>query len=328
MYGAELSARASHENPHVGALRSRREDRDDLCGRPGVRREKGRISPGSRPMLMRDGIREQAAARMIRDEATDARPRRRKGPAMQIRDIDLDDLVLDPALNLRDRLDDDTVDALHRRLGPHAAGHGLRGRGPAPPGRRVPPPRRGRHARQADDRRRGPHGTFAEAMDFVAGANLFHGLPLTRAERRRAIEIKLRLHHDRSDRHLAEEMSVGRELVAKIRRQLVESNQIPAGTTRARRRRQDLPVAAAEGPERAPPQGQDQLRAGRPPRPEASRERPRPLGRCDRPDAGDRRSPRPPSVRPVGRRGRRQGRSPRALPSPSPRRRSRRCSAS
>src|SRR5205823_14993498 len=70
-------------------------------------------------------------------------------------------------------------------------------------------------------------GPFTEALDFVASVNLFHGLPLTRAERRRAVEVKLKLHHDWSDRRMAQELSVSRELVVKIRRQLVESHQIP-----------------------------------------------------------------------------------------------------
>ena len=70
-------------------------------------------------------------------------------------------------------------------------------------------------------------GTFTDALDFVASVNLFHGLPLTRSERRRAVEVKLKLHHDWSDRRMAEELAVSRELVAKIRRQLIEGHQIP-----------------------------------------------------------------------------------------------------
>jgi ParB-like chromosome segregation protein Spo0J len=146
---------------------------------------------------------------------------------MNIREVRLDDLVLDPNLNLRDRLDDFTVeryadswdrlppitvfevedrlvvaDGFHR----HAAAVML-GKRTIPAEIRV--------------------GTFTEALDFVASVNLFHGLPLTRAERRRAVEVKLKLHHDWSDRRMAEELSVSRELVAKIRRQLIESHQIP-----------------------------------------------------------------------------------------------------
>ncbi len=151
---------------------------------------------------------------------------------MQIQDIDLDDLVLDPALNLRDKLDDDTVtryiDAWGRM--PPVTVYDVEGRLLLADGfhRHAAAVTLGKRTIAAEV----VTGSFTDAMDFVAGANLFHGLPLTRSERRRAIEIRLKLHHDRSDRHLAEEMSVGRELVAKIRRQLVESKEIPIGSTR------------------------------------------------------------------------------------------------
>jgi ParB-like nuclease domain len=150
-----------------------------------------------------------------------------RSAAMNIRKVPLDDLVLDPNLNLRDRLDDFTVeryadswdrlppitvfevedrlllaDGFHR----HAAAIML--------GKRTIP---------AEIR----SGTLSDALDFVASVNLFHGLPLTRAERRRAVEVKLKIHHDWSDRRMAEELAVSRELVAKIRRQLIESHQIP-----------------------------------------------------------------------------------------------------
>ncbi|QEH34089.1 Transcriptional regulator NovG [Aquisphaera giovannonii] len=146
---------------------------------------------------------------------------------MDIRNVALNDLILDQNLYLRDRLDDFTVeryadswdrlppitlyevdgklliaDGFHR----HAAAVML--------GKRTIP---------AEVRA----GTFTEALDFAASVNLFHGLPLTRSERRRAVEVKLKLHHDWSDRRMAEELAVSRELVAKIRRQLIEGNQIP-----------------------------------------------------------------------------------------------------
>jgi ParB-like chromosome segregation protein Spo0J len=146
---------------------------------------------------------------------------------MKIREIPLDDLVLDQSLNLRDRLDDFTVeryadswerlppitvykvddqllvaDGFHR----HAAAVML-----------------GKRTIRAEI----IEGSMTDALDFVASVNLFHGLPLTRAERRRAVEVKLKLHHDWSDRRMAEELAVSRELVAKIRRQLIESRQIP-----------------------------------------------------------------------------------------------------
>jgi hypothetical protein len=151
---------------------------------------------------------------------------------MDIRDLPLDDLVLDPNLNLRDRLDDYTVeryaDAWDRM--PPVTVFEVEGRWLLADGfhRHAAAVMRGKTMILAEVR----PGTFAEALDFVAGVNLFHGLPLTRAERRRAVEVKLKLHPDWSDRRLAEELGVGRELLAKVRRQLVEAGQIPAGTGR------------------------------------------------------------------------------------------------
>jgi ParB-like chromosome segregation protein Spo0J len=146
---------------------------------------------------------------------------------MDIRNVPLNDLILDPNLNLRDRLDDFTVeryadswdrlppitvfeidnkwliaDGFHR----HAAAVML-----------------GKRTIQAEIR----VGNFTDALDFVSSVNLFHGLPLTRSERRRAVEVKLKLHYDWSDRRMSEELGVSRELVAKIRRQLIEGHAIP-----------------------------------------------------------------------------------------------------
>jgi len=146
---------------------------------------------------------------------------------MNIRDIPLDDLVLDPNLNLRDRLDDFTVERYADswdRLPPITVFE-VDGRLLLADGfhRHAAAIMLGKRTIRAEIR----EGTFTDALDFVASVNLFHGLPLTRAERRRAVEVKLKLHHDWSDRRMAEELAVSRELVAKIRRQLIESRQIP-----------------------------------------------------------------------------------------------------
>jgi hypothetical protein len=42
-----------------------------------------------------------------------------------------------------------------------------------------------------------------------------------------AVEVKLKLHHDWSDRRMAEELGVSRELVAKTRKMLIDGHQIP-----------------------------------------------------------------------------------------------------
>jgi ParB-like nuclease domain len=146
---------------------------------------------------------------------------------MKIREVPLDDLVLDPNLNLRDRLDDFTVERYAdswERLPPITV-YRVDDRLLVADGfhRHAAAVMLGKRTIRAEI----IDGTFTDALDFVASVNLFHGLPLTRAERRRAVEVKLKLHHDWSDRRMAEELAVSRELVAKIRRQLIESRQIP-----------------------------------------------------------------------------------------------------
>src|SRR5262245_48846465 len=147
--------------------------------------------------------------------------------AVEIREIALDDLVLDPQLYLRDRLDDFTVERYAdswQRLPPvtvyEVDGKLLLADGFHRHAAAVMLAKRALPAEVVS-------GTFTEALDFVSSVNLFHGLPLTRAERRRAVEIKLKLHHDWSDRRMAEELGVSRELVAKTRKLLIEGHQIP-----------------------------------------------------------------------------------------------------
>ena len=146
---------------------------------------------------------------------------------MNIRDLPLDELVLDPSLNLRDRLDDFTVERYADswdRLPPITV-YDVDGRLLIADGfhRHAAAVLLGRRTIRAEV----VEGTMTDALDFVSSVNLFHGLPLTRAERRRAVEVKLRIHYDWSDRRMAEELAVSRELVAKTRRNLIEGKQIP-----------------------------------------------------------------------------------------------------
>jgi ParB-like chromosome segregation protein Spo0J len=151
---------------------------------------------------------------------------------IDIRDLPLDDLVLDPSLNLRDRLDDFTVERYAdawERLPPITVWE-VDGRMLVADGfhRHAAAVLRGRKTIHAEVRK----GSMTDALDFVSSVNLFHGLPLTRAERRRAVEVKMKIHHDWSDRRMAEELGVSRELVAKTRRNLIEGKQIPSNPAR------------------------------------------------------------------------------------------------
>ncbi|MBX6314754.1 MAG: ParB N-terminal domain-containing protein, partial [Isosphaeraceae bacterium] len=175
---------------------------------------------------------------------------------MNIRNVPVDKLVLDPNLNLRDRLDDDTVERYMEnweRMPPITAFE--------VDGRLLVADGFHRHAAAVRLKRRTipaevRGGSFPEALDFVTGANLRHGLPLSRAERRRAVEVKLRLHHDRSDRHLAEELGVSRELIAKVRRQLAEAGQIPCSETRIGSDGKIYPAGLPKDPNEHRPRGQ------------------------------------------------------------------------
>lgn len=151
---------------------------------------------------------------------------------MDLRELPVDDLVLDENLNLRDRLDGETVeryDEAWDRLPPVTVFE-VEGRWLLTDGfhRHASALRRDRRTIAAE-----VHvGTFADALDHAALANLMHGLPLTRGERRRVVETRLRLHPDWSDRRLAEEMGVGRELIARVRKDLVGAGHIPASVAR------------------------------------------------------------------------------------------------
>ncbi len=151
---------------------------------------------------------------------------------MDIRELPIDELVLDPSLNLRDRLDDFTVeryaDAWLRM--PPVTVFEVDGQWLLADGfhRHAAAVMIGKRSLPAEIR----EGSISDALDFVASVNLFHGLPLTRSERRRAVEVKLRIHPDWSDRRLAEELAIGRELIGKIRKMLVESGQIEAAVSR------------------------------------------------------------------------------------------------
>src|SRR5580700_11434774 len=106
---------------------------------------------------------------------------------MNIRELPIDDLILEPNLYLRDRLDDFTVERYADswdRLPPVTV-YEVDGALMLADGyhRHAAAVMRGRSTIPAEVR----HGSFTDALDFVAEVNLFHGLPLTRAERRRAV---------------------------------------------------------------------------------------------------------------------------------------------
>lgn len=174
---------------------------------------------------------------------------------MEIREISIDDLVLEPNLNLRDRLDEFTVERYAEvwdRMPPITVFE-VEGRLLVADGFHRHAAAVHLHLNRIKVEVR--VGTFEEALDYVAGANLSHGLPLTRSERRRAVEVKLRIHYDWSDRRMSVELGVSRELVAKIRLQLIDAHQIPSDVGRVGADGKTYPAAPIVPPEERPVRG-------------------------------------------------------------------------
>ncbi|WP_169972841.1 ParB N-terminal domain-containing protein [Tautonia rosea] len=151
---------------------------------------------------------------------------------MDVRELPVDEIVLDPALNLRDQLDPETIERYAESSEdlPPVTVFDVDGQWLLADGFH-------RHAAFVSQNRpkipaQVHAGSYNEALIFAAGANLTHGLPLRRQERRRAVEIRLRLDPERSDRQLARELGVSRDLVARVRNDLVGAGQIGPGEGR------------------------------------------------------------------------------------------------
>lgn len=138
----------------------------------------------------------------------------------EIREVSLNDLIIDPNLTFRDRLDDFTVERLAdawKSLPPSVAFE--------VDGKLLLVDGFHRHAATAIvGAKTMPveirHGTYSDALNFASLANLRNGLPFTRAERRRAVDAQIRLHPDLGDRRMAEKVGTDQVFVAQRRRAL------------------------------------------------------------------------------------------------------------
>jgi DNA modification methylase len=66
-------------------------------------------------------------------------------------------------------------------------------------------------------------GTFDDALEFSYDANLRHGKPLTSPQRKKAAELKLRLHTERSNSWIAEDCGITAPTVIALRESLEDS---------------------------------------------------------------------------------------------------------
>lgn len=177
---------------------------------------------------------------------------------MQSRDVFLDEIVIDERLNLRDQLDQEAIDryedVMHRL--PPLTLFNIEDQLTLVDGfhRFTAALNKGLEKLPAEIH----EGGYTDALDFAAGANLWHGVPPTRAERRRMVELKLKMHHEMSDRALSDQLSVSREFISKIRKSLIEAQEIPSATTRVGADGKIYPIGLPknEQNERAPGFGQ------------------------------------------------------------------------
>ena len=70
-------------------------------------------------------------------------------------------------------------------------------------------------------------GGEREARTYALLANCKHGLPLTRSERRRAIDAMLKINTERADSWIAKDLGVDQQTITRRRQELEASGEIP-----------------------------------------------------------------------------------------------------
>lgn len=145
---------------------------------------------------------------------------------MERETIGLAEIVIDDKLNVRDGLDNDTIERYmdcFDYLPPVVAFDIDEGYLLADGFHRVEAAKRlGREEIEAEVK----EGTKQDAEEWAAMANLTHGKPLTRAERRKAVERKIKLHPERANNWIAQDMGVSENTVKKYREELEAGSQI------------------------------------------------------------------------------------------------------
>lgn len=193
---------------------------------------------------------------------------------MEIRQIALEDIVLDPGLNLRDKIDDEAVERYAEAWDklPPVTVFDVEGRWLLADGfhRHAAAQRLNKSVVSAEIH----EGNYHAALECAADANFGHGLPLNRHERRRAIEVKVRFHPDWSDRRLSEALGVSRDSVAKARKQLADAGQIPSAAMRQGADGKLYPASLPRDPNERLPQGPEVVSADDGERDDRSRSRP------------------------------------------------------
>jgi hypothetical protein len=145
----------------------------------------------------------------------------------QVETLPIAQIVADPSLTVREKLDEGTVERYREsldRLPPVIVYRLPDGEVLLTDGfhRQEAHRREGRETVQAEVR----EGTREDAREHAILANVSHGRPYTRAERRLAIEQLLRLRPERSDAWIARDLAVSSNTVRSVREALEAAAQI------------------------------------------------------------------------------------------------------
>lgn len=145
---------------------------------------------------------------------------------METKTLSLDSITIDDTLNVRETLDSDTIERYMEnfdQLPPVVVFDATEGDLLADGFHRVEAAKR---LGQEDIKANVIQGTRQDAEEHAALANLRHGKPLTRKERRIAVERMLKLRPERANQWIAEDIGCSPTTVAKCREELEAGSQV------------------------------------------------------------------------------------------------------
>lgn len=148
-----------------------------------------------------------------------------------IKELEINKIIADRSLNVRQALDDELVaiyQEVYDSLPPVSVFDTENGLILADGFHRLAAARRlKRKTVKAEVRK----GSYRDAVEYAALVNLKHGKNLNRAERRKVIEVMLKLHPERADNWIAEDVGISDHTVRAVREELESISQIAKCST-------------------------------------------------------------------------------------------------
>ncbi len=143
-----------------------------------------------------------------------------------IKELEINKIIVDRSLNVRQALDDELIaiyQEVYDSLPPVSVFNTENGLVLADGFHRLAAARRlKRKTVKAEVRK----GSYRDAVEYAALANLKQGKNLNRAERHKVIEVMLKLHPERADNWIAQDVGVSDHTVRAIREELESTSQI------------------------------------------------------------------------------------------------------